>query len=234
MMTKKYILPVVHVVDKEQAFSNVEKVKACGADGVFLISHGFMDDEELVQLAVQVKDAFAPIWVGVNCLGLDAKKTVQVVPPVIDGIWTDNADVDERSQTQPYAEEVRAIQKRLLPSTRYFGGVAFKYQRSVRDLEAAVAKAAPLMDVICTSGVGTGYAADIQKIERMGIKAKEVGASLAIASGITPQNVTDYLPYVDYYLVATGISDSFTEINPDKLRQLLANVKAWQAESEAR
>ncbi|MCD8309993.1 MAG: hypothetical protein LUB83_02070 [Prevotellaceae bacterium] len=61
-----------------------------------------------------------------------------------------------------------------------------------------------------------------------------MGASLAIASGITPQNVTDYLPYVDYYLVATGISDSFTEINPDKLRQLLANVKAWQAESEAR
>jgi predicted TIM-barrel enzyme len=44
---------------------------------------------------------------------------------------------------------------------------------------------------------------------------------LAIASGITPENIEKYLPYVDYFLVATGISKTFDEFDPEK-RKLLA------------
>ncbi len=223
-MTKKNIYPVIHVTSKEQAFRNVTRAKECGADGVFLISHGNLYDDELMQLAVEVKEQFAPIWVGVNCLGLDAKETAELMPETIDAIWVDNAHIDENTETQPYAEEVRRILKQRLPHTLYFGGVAFKYQKKVSDYKAAVEKAAPLMDVVCTSGIGTGYAADIDKIKSMaGI------APLAIASGITPENITDYLPYVDNFLVATGISDSFTELNPDKLSKLIANKKEWQS-----
>lgn len=222
-MTKKCVLPVIHVVSKKQAYKNVKIAKECGTDGVFLISHGMMGSDELIKLAIDVKQDFAPIWVGVNCLGLDAKESAQAMPADIDAIWTDNAQIDEKAEAQPYAEEVQGIFKQRLPRTLYFGGVAFKYQKPVTDLEAAVRKAAPLMDVVCTSGPGTGYAADTEKIKRMaGV------APLAIASGITPENVTAYLPYVDYFLVATGISDNFTDINPDKLRRLVGNVKVWQ------
>ncbi|MCD8387427.1 MAG: hypothetical protein LUD17_11130 [Bacteroidales bacterium] len=226
-MTKKYVLPVIHVESKEQTFNNVTIARECGANGVFLISHGMMDADELIQLALEVKKNFNPIWVGINCLDLDAKEAAKVMPDCIDGIWTDNAKIDERVESQTYAEEVWEIFKQRLPHTLYFGGVAFKYQRMVTDLETAVRKAAPLMDVICTSGPGTGFAADQNKIKRM------VGiAPLAIASGITPENVGAYLPYVDYFLVATGISDNFTDINPDKLRSLVGHVKGWKSEQQ--
>lgn len=219
----KHITPVIHVVDRRQTFRNIEIAMSCGAFGVFLISHGTMNAEELIALAQKAKKKYAHIWIGVNCLDLDAKEVASIMPPEIDAIWTDNAEVDERQDTQPFAEKVFEIFKTRLPKTLYFGGVAFKYQRTVSDLETAVEKASPLMDVVCTSGIGTGHAADVDKIKRMsGI------APLAIASGVTPENITDYLPYVDWYLVATGISDNFTDINPDKLKALIENVNKWE------
>lgn len=68
----KHITPVIHVVNKQQAFKNIEIAIECGAYGVFLISHGMMDSKELIALAQEVKKKYAPIWVGINCLGLDA------------------------------------------------------------------------------------------------------------------------------------------------------------------
>ena len=82
--------------------------------------------------------------------------------------------------------------------------MAFKKQREVESdhykLSAQIAT--HFMDVVCTSGVKTGSAADIEKIRafRSGCGDKV----LALASGVTPENVTDYIPYVDCILVATG------------------------------
>ena len=43
---------------------------------------------------------------------------------------------------------------------------------------------------------------------------------LAIASGVTPDNIGDYLPYVDHFLVASGISQDFHTLDPAKVRAL--------------
>ena len=43
---------------------------------------------------------------------------------------------------------------------------------------------------------------------------------LAIASGITPENVLEYVAYVDYFLVATGISRDFHHLDPEKMAAL--------------
>lgn len=86
----------------------------------------------------------------------------------------------------------------------FFAGVAFKKQREVQpkyhNLVAQIGT--HFMDVVCTSGVKTGSAADIDKIRkfRSGCGDKV----LALASGVTPQNVLNYVPYVDCILVATG------------------------------
>ena len=56
---------------------------------------------------------------------------------------------------------------------------------------------------------------------------------LAIASGITPENVRDYLPISDCYLVATGIGDSFEELNPVRVGALVDAVREWD-EAEGR
>ena len=68
----------------------------------------------------------------------------------------------------------------------------------------------------------TGEAADRAKIAAFRRGCGE--APLALASGVTPDNVADYAPDVDAILVATGINRSgdFYEIDPARLRRLLA------------
>ncbi len=91
----------------------------------------------------------------------------------------------------------------------YFGGVAFKYQRPVEDLTSAARIAARYMDVVTTSGPGTGIAAARDKIVAM----KEAVGDLPLAA--------------DCFLVATGISRSFTELDLEKVNRLLGRVRAF-------
>jgi predicted TIM-barrel enzyme len=77
--------------------------------------------------------------------------------------------------------------------------------------------------LVTTSGPGTGIAALREKIARM--KAALGDFPLAIASGITPENVTDYLDVADCFLVATGISRDFWELDPLRVQALVEAVK---------
>ena len=104
--------------------------------------------------------------------------------------------------------------------------VYLKYQRHVEDLETAARLAAKYMDVVTTSGPRTGGAAEVEKIARM--KAAIGSYPLALASGITPENVHAYLPHADCFLVATGISRSFSELEPSRVRSLVAKVRDFR------
>ncbi|HOW73523.1 MAG TPA: hypothetical protein PKY77_23220 [Phycisphaerae bacterium] len=52
---------------------------------------------------------------------------------------------------------------------------------------------------------------------------------LAIASGITPQNVRHYLGIAGCFLVVTGISLDFSSLDAGKLRDLMRVVQAADA-----
>lgn len=218
------ILPVIHVTAQEQAERNMDIAFAAGADGVFLINHS-LADQDLLNIHTAVTAAYPDYWVGVNCLGLSPEEAFQQISDRVSGLWVDNARIDERQPAQPAAERIRSLQQAHAPRCLYFGGVAFKYQREVNDLETACRLAAPYIDVVTTSGAGTGHAADIEKIQRM--RSALGDKPLAIASGITPENVTEYLPYADCFLVATGISQSFTELDPTKVRELIDRVRQF-------
>ena len=223
--TKHTVLPVIHVDAPEQAHRNVKVARDAGADGVFLINHG-MGDAALLDIHETVADANPGWWIGVNCLSLTPDRVFAAVSQKVGGVWVDNARIEEGSPTQPYADQVAAVRRSRALDCLYFGGVAFKYQRDVDDLEAACRIAAQYMDVITTSGPGTGYAADVVKIRRM--KQALGNTPLAIASGITPDNVGDFLPYADSFLVATGISRNFTELDPLKVRALVQRVRSYR------
>jgi predicted TIM-barrel enzyme len=82
------------------------------------------------------------------------------------------------------------------------------------------------MDVVNTSGPGTGRAAHREKIRAM---KQAVGQfPLAVASGIIPENVTDYLEATDCFLVATGIAESFDEFDPDRVGELVSRIRAFR------
>jgi predicted TIM-barrel enzyme len=216
------VLPVVHVEAPTQALRNVGRAVRAKADGVFLIGHGMRHDV-LAAIHVEVRRAFPDFWVGVNFLDLDPRESFARLGA--DGLWADDACIDERASAQDDAEEIARARRESLWDGLYFGGVAFKHQRPVRDLEGAARIAARYMDVVTTSGDATGHAPDPSKIATM---KRGCGVTpLAVASGITPDNVANYMDVADCFLVATGASSSFTELDPRRLEALVQRVRAY-------
>ncbi len=212
------LIVVVHVVDREQALRNVQVAQAEGADGVFLINHR-TNHLHLLSCFQYIRERCPDFWIGLNCLDLDRYTALKVLPTDAQGLWTDNAQIDlEQLNPQYEADSFATRFIELGKKALYFGGVAFKYQRTSKDPAKEARLAVPYVDVITTSGDGTGIAADLSKIQSM--KEAIGDHPLAIASGITPENVKDYLPHTDCFLVATGVSFSDTELNPRKVREL--------------
>lgn len=225
MFTDRHtVFPVIHVASLQQAQRNIEIARECGANGVFLINH-VISTKDLLEIHEAVSETHPDWWIGVNCLGPRPEDVFGMISDKVAGVWADNAGIDESSSSQAYADRVAEARQKRTSNYLYFGGVAFKGQRHVEDLETACRIAAPFMDVVTTSGAGTGQAAAVEKIQRM--KMALGSAPLAIASGITPENVDRYLPWADSFLVATGVSTSFTQLDPDRLHSLVLQVRAF-------
>ncbi|MFO0864770.1 MAG: BtpA/SgcQ family protein [Gemmataceae bacterium] len=220
------VFPVIHVEDADQAYRNAHVAREAGADGVFLINHG-LTEEHLLEIHGYVANAQPDWWIGVNCLGWKPAHVFRSISRQVAGVWVDNAAIDEDKSKQSEPEHVLTVRAIHHPECLYFGGVAFKFQREVEKLEKACHIASQYMDVVTTSGPGTGEAADIGKISRM--RNALGNAPLAIASGITPANVDKYLPYADSFLVATGISATFVDFAPALVRSLIERVRAYRA-----
>ncbi len=207
-------LAVVHVENSAQAVRNARLAQDEGADGIFLINHD-SGHEELLNAYAQVVRDLPWLWVGLNCLDL-GRSAVRAIPITTAGLWVDNAGITETDVVP--AKRFNDIRTGLGWEGLYFGGVAFKYQEPVNDVAVVARAAVPYVDVITTSGDGTGHAPAVEKIKMM--KAAIGSHPLAIASGITPENVLEFAPYADCFLVATGVSDSHTELNPARVRAL--------------
>lgn len=216
------ILPVIHVVNEGQAARNVQISRDAGADGVFLINHG-LPWWELLSIQRTVAARHESWWIGVNCLDLPPQDVFRRIDNTVAGVWVDNALIDEDKTIQPDAEAVNEAKAKAGWNGLYFGGVAFKYQRQVEDLASAATIASHYMDVVTTSGPGTGHAASLDKIGAM--KRALGDTPLAIASGITPENVRSYLEIADCFLVATGISKSFEELDQSRTTALVRTVR---------
>ena len=223
----RVFLPVIHAVSADQALRNARIAHDNGADGVFVINHEMdggrpLDYRALLAIRASISAALPGFWVGVNCLDLSAAEVFTAVDNTVSGVWTDNAHIDDADSELRAAKTVD--ERRQNYAGLYFGGVAFKYQAPVADEAVTASRAREHMDVVTTSGAATGSPADMAKIHRM--KAALGDFPLGIASGITPENVAGYLPYVSCFLVATGISSSFTELEPTRVRLLADTIRA--------
>lgn len=224
------ILPVIHVESADQALRNAEIARRAGCDGLFLINHAG-SCADLLTIHHDLTTEFPGWWIGINCLDLAPVSVFKEISQEVDGVWVDNAGIDESSQAQGVAERIAQAQRESGWQGLYFGGVAFKYQRQVADLERATKLATGYMDVITTSGPGTGQAAHVAKIRTMRKAAGE--CPLAIASGIAPENAHQYVGIADCFLVATGISRNWREFDPERVKKLVANVRNSQSPSNA-
>lgn len=221
------VLPVIHAESSEQVFRNAELALRAGVDGIWLINHE-IPWEDLLRIHQELRAAQPTAWIGLNFLELTPYEGVVLSSPPygagVSGLWSDQAYIQEEAdiKNQPAANRFLVEKRARAWSGLYFGGVAMKGQRKVEDLESAAKVARHFMDVVCTSGRGTGVQTPLEKVQRL-YTALE-GFPLAIASGVTPENVKEYLPFVDAFLVATGVSSSFTELDETLLKKLLENV----------
>ena len=220
----RVFLPVIHPArGLAGAMEAVGLVVRHGADGVFLINQG-MDRDEVVKLAEETRSEYPKLWIGLNLLGYSPVEVLEKAP-WIDGIWSDNAGYDHPASSLPYAEELAARRRELEWEGLWFGGVAFKTQRRVpRDRWGAVAaEAARHMDVVTTSGPGTGIEVDPDK--PAAFRAAIGHSALGLASGVTEENVHKVLPFVNAFLVGTGIEAKRPDGRPRRGLLVEASVR---------
>lgn len=222
----KVLLPVLHLPHGvEGAMRSVDHCISAGVDGVFLINQG-MTAGEVMNLVSHIQRTHPGLWVGANLLRVSPHEVVLDWAPGrnLGGIWSDDCGVDSApyhgDEWEYSANRWGYAKSQSGWSGLYFGGTAFKTQKTVpwRHLPEVAARASTFVDVITTSGAGTGIAAHPEKVR---ILRNALGNHpLALASGVTPDNVGVYLPNVDAFLVASGIEASFGVLDPIKVRDL--------------
>ena len=221
------ILPVIHVLDDARTAANIDHIIDAGLKGCFLINHDFGIDAFLPVLEA-IRGRYPDFWIGVNFLAVTGLKAFPILADLdergvrIDAYWADDARIDESAVTQEEADNIAATRTACGWEGLYFGGTAFKKQRPVdpKDYARAAGIAGGFMDVVTTSGIATGHSADLKKLGEF--RGALPDRPIALASGITPDNATDY-DMVDCFMVATGINfeNDFYNIDPARLSQLV-------------
>lgn len=199
------LIPVIHMVNDEQVFANIDTCMGCGVNKVFIINHNVSSDD-LFRCLSKVRVSYPSLWLGVNVLGVNIFERVCYSFEGIDAAWFD--------ETLSRDDYFALNKKKLL----VFGGLAFKYQPQTLSLEEASIFTKKYTDVATTSGTGTGKPANINKIKDIRKYIDE--HPMAIASGVSVDNVSEYKGLANYLLVATSITDHKELIIKSKLQEL--------------
>lgn len=237
---QRYFLPVVHVESVDQAIRNTSLALTNGANGVFLICHR-LPHTFLLKVYKQTRSEFPKAWLGINFLDLNPVEALKYLPEDANALWTDNPGLFEGATnvfaTETMAQEFKRLRAKSGKKFFYFGGVAFKYQNPLGGqvrLMAETVKASEFVDVVTTSGSETGVPPSSQKIiEMSAYLSHSTPKPIGIASGVDSNNIESFLPYVDYFLVATSISKSFTELDPYKVALLARTIDKWVLKQQA-
>ncbi|SNS51220.1 phosphoribosylanthranilate isomerase [Noviherbaspirillum humi] len=195
------IYPVIHHLDGDTSLEQARLAFHAGADGVFLISHDGRD-AELPPVAAAIKRAYPERKVGLNMDDRPVAELARMVPALgLDMLWADYCGVDSQGIAELGRELMQVAAEH--PGLGIFACVAFKYQKPEPDPPAAARFALEAGFMPTTSGSGTGIAAPLEKIRAM---SAAVDGKLAIASGMTCDNVAQFAPLLSAILVATGVS----------------------------
>lgn len=222
----RVLLPVIHAVNAQQCYAQATRALKAGADGLFFINQGGMDPLDMVRLAADVGTQNSQTFVGVNLLGSEpafAAGSVLVYDS-IRMLWSDSG---EPFVSQTFTEH----EFHGAPARLYFGGVAFKGQPDsgldAQDAGLAAGQAAAAgLDVITTSGPGTGHPTPRSKVKAMRFVLGD--HPLAVASGVALSNVDELLPYVDAYLCASSLETSFGVFDEGRVRELADRLHEWR------
>ncbi len=217
---EKIFLPVLHVINEEQMNKNLEIIfDEYNADGVFLINN-YCSDEDLYNGFIHARDNYKDKWIGINYLGHPGYSINMGTELNAAGIWFDNGGVIDDDCI--YGEKINETIKRVGYRGLNFGGTCFKYQAQPKDIALTARNACNYMDIVTTSGDGTGKAINVEKLKTI-YNAVNQQNMIAVASGISPDNVDVIKPYCNIFMANTCISKPKIEIFDEKLVDELIN-----------
>ena len=229
----KKLIVVVHCRiqnGKEHAVQEVTKAKNNGADGVFLILHGGRHTA-LIEIYHVVREKFPDLYIGINFLDLSADSAYENLPEGAQALWTDDG-IDGSGPDQSLLKLHEKTQGTEL-KCRVFAGLAFKYRRNMdfATIEKYKNEIASLLDIITTSGPGTGQSIDQEKVEKIHSVLPE-GKQMGIASGVKfneedGDNVTPCLPYCDWFIVASSLETRNGDLNEERIKLMADHIHAY-------
>ena len=223
MFSKKLLMPVIHVESKDMSLimKNVDICTRNRIKAIWLISHSALTHNDLIDISKEIKKKYPTLWIGCNFLDFynDTKVFSAVDHKFIDGIWIDNTylGVDSVKAEKLYNDWIQSEFKGL-----YFGGFAFKYCEQPKDY-SIIPEIINKLEILTTSGNGTGEQPSLEKIKKIRSYIPECDSTynkIAVASGISFENIKEYISYVDYFIVSSSIEDSFGVLNEEKVREL--------------
>lgn len=229
---RRLFFPVIHIINDFDALFTCEQVRIAvenGADGVFLIQGQAAvtgsSYVELPRVFSVVREMWPDLWIGLNFMAPDP---LPYVPATCNALWVDkgiafattgSADHDYKVEVSPTLVALLTNRRTLNPdwhglvfpgfffkgSNRSFAPNATLEQKSALIRTASEELDALGPDVICcTSGPGTGNPLEH---DRASLYREFVKGPIAVASGVTNENIVNILPHVDIFMVGTGIEE---------------------------
>ena len=117
--------------------------------------------------------------------------------------------------------------QRICPQAQIFADVHVKHAVPLGDwtLEDAARDTAyrGLADALVVSGVGTGHAADLADIET--VRRACPSTRILLGSGVTQENIRDFLPCADGFIVGTSLKKAGRLANPVDPKRVAALVR---------
>lgn len=229
------LIVALHSKSLEHALEGADIAISNGAHGIALVTHAITPTEG-ISFANRLKQDYPYHKVSLNVLQRDPYKfwdknmqrdpltLMQIIHySEIDGIRTDKSMIpwiDMVEWHEKYADKVLERQKKDWYNKLYLGGLDFKHQKHLDQSEYsfAIQQAKKYLDVITTSGPATGISADVEKIAR--IKWLAGQHPVGLASGVTPENIHEYIRNTDISIVATGISKDYWNLEPTRVLEL--------------
>lgn len=199
------------------------------------------EENQVIKCYRAVRDVFSDEFIGINFMEyadtvVDFMEYIATNPnQVLPHIWVDFG-IGRRAKS----DNVRTINRFLrgpLTTDYYggrqrgqrgidwkglmFGGFYFKGNNdcisfsNISDevLEQQARESSEIMDVLVTSGKGTGISIDTDILKRLYELCSKLNLQLGLASGISVDNIDDCVKYADYFIVGTGVERTSTDPN---------------------
>lgn len=206
----------------EDSLSDLKIAIENGADAIVFEGK---DHQKVDEFLAQLRMAAPHFRMGVNFLGPDEnlgtyQETFTLAKKHnLEIAWTDFSGVDQIHEMKDL--DLNHIESIRSDSFFYVSGVHMKYS-TLRDPKKRVEKSAlqamGWVDGIVLTGSKTGAAADLEAVKS--VRSQIGDFPMGLASGVTAENVSSFIPWIDFVLVNTGISSENHRISAEKLNRL--------------